>query len=89
MTREISLEEMLKKLENDVKLAENFDDDNGRLDIASMNKQMDNTNAILDILESKFDTINANLDAMLSAIESQQAIKEEPEEETKEEEKKE
>ncbi|ORX48920.1 hypothetical protein BCR36DRAFT_233878, partial [Piromyces finnis] len=84
MAKEISIEEMLKKLESDVKLAENFDDPNGRIDIASMNRQMDNTNAILDILESKFDTINANLDAMLSAIESQQAIKEEPEEETKE-----
>jgi len=50
---------------------------------------MDNTNAILDILESKFDSINANLDAMLSAIESQQAIKEEPEEEETKETKKE
>jgi len=39
MAKQISLEEMLKKLENDVKLAENFEDDgNGRLDIASMNR---------------------------------------------------
>jgi len=49
---------------------------------------MDDTNAILDILEAKFDKVNASLDAMLSQIEEEekkrQTIKEETEEELKE-----
>lgn len=49
---------------------------------------MDDTSALLDILEAKFDKVNANLDAMLSQIEAaekeKQTIKEETEEELKE-----
>jgi len=37
-SKEMSIEEMVKKLQEDIKIVENFDDANGRLDIASMNK---------------------------------------------------
>ncbi|KAG4090603.1 hypothetical protein H8356DRAFT_954405 [Neocallimastix lanati (nom. inval.)] len=88
MVNEISIDSMVKKLQEDIKKVENFDDANGKLDIAAINKQMDDTNAILDILEAKFDKVNASLDAMLSQIEEEekkrQTIKEETEEELKE-----
>eukprot|EP00833_Pecoramyces_ruminatium_P012720 jgi/Orpsp1_1/1186752/evm.model.d7180000053036.1 len=88
MANEMSIDAMVKKLQEEIKKVENFDDANGRLDIAAMNKQMDDTSALLDILEAKFDKVNANLDAMLSQIEAaekeKQTIKEETEEELKE-----
>jgi len=34
----MSIDAMVKKLQEDIKKVENFDDANGRLDIASMNK---------------------------------------------------
>jgi len=84
----MSIDAMVKKLQEDIKKVENFDDANGRLDIASMNKQMDETSALLDILEAKFDKVNASLDAMLKQYEDaqkeNQTIKEETEEQLKE-----
>ncbi|KAG4090392.1 hypothetical protein H8356DRAFT_954638 [Neocallimastix lanati (nom. inval.)] len=88
MANEMSIDAMVKKLQEDIKKVENFDDANGRLDIASMNKQMDETSALLDILEAKFDKVNASLDAMLKQYEDaqkeNQTIKEETEEQLKE-----
>jgi len=49
---------------------------------------MDETSALLDILEAKFDKVNASLDAMLKQYEDaqkeNQTIKEETEEQLKE-----
>jgi len=35
---EMTMDEMVKKLREDIKIVENFDDANGKLDIASMNR---------------------------------------------------
>jgi len=38
MVNEISIDSMVKKLQEDIKKVENFDDANGKLDIAAINK---------------------------------------------------
>ncbi|ORX86512.1 hypothetical protein BCR32DRAFT_289941 [Anaeromyces robustus] len=89
MANEMSIDDMVKMLQEEVRKVENFDDADGRLDIASMNKQIDNANALLDILEAKYNKFDATLDAMLKEIEESEKAKKENKEEKKEENKEE